>query len=419
MSTAISSSGLSFRDWPRNTQRESVHVWLHLHTRREIQRFQTLFKGCFSIDEHRQLIAKKSGLNSGLTEAKIVQLFRLALQYLGDDGIESEFPDETEHYVVKLQEETVRFYQLRERIHSSQFAKVYFALCLTTGEKKVIKKGRPGNSLNAHLIAREGKFFSQVHSQGPVWGLAAPPEARLSSNPMLIFHAYNKRDFWSIIQERKDQEAQRSRLYETAQLLGALRHLSQLNLCHLDINPENILAEMGSQGRVRLYLGDLAGVWNKTETIKQRKMGDVISSMYIPREDLDYFRLLCSEGRMDEAIELGKKMDIFSIGTLIFYNYTYASPYMFLISNILQNEKIVHSYYPDFRRDQFGELDKRVDKELYILITKMLAKDYRERPSAEEAFRQFHDYLHRYSPELYDELAKLYYDQQYVNVNLS
>ena len=183
------------------------------------------------------------------------------------------------------------------------------------------------------------------------------------------------------------------------QILNGLKYLHKLGIIHRDINPNNILFDVGDNAKITNF--GLSSLLNKNQKIIISKDSNQEKEMLIKKTDLEkkdktYNRLedtfdgdnqnLISEYSNEENIdysspeiinqqEYNEKCDIYYLGKTIFRLMNLDFPHVY---NIYNNENI--------RKKNNINIYKTYSNELRNLIDKMISQEPGNRPTAEEAY---------------------------------
>lgn len=179
------------------------------------------------------------------------------------------------------------------------------------------------------------------------------------------------------------------RLSEIHQMLGGVALLHHLNCVHGDLKPENILVHQKTQ---RVVIADFGGASRTDRStdihqLKGNSSSRAFSPRYSLRNELILVDQLANEGHYDKLVELEQKRDVFSMGCILYEILSYQSPFL---SRDPDDFPLAHSYHP---------LKATVPKELKDLVQEMLHPDYKQRPSSQQVFERYRDFLEENHPK--------------------
>ncbi len=264
---------------------------------------------------------------------------------------------------------------------------------------EVFKQARADqNEAAREDIENEYHQLNAIHAHGKVWGVQAPPrkivqiQENASTNQFGYIGMKYDGDYFDEI--GKQSVSFKDRLFEIHQLLFGLKELAVREMIHGDIKSENIFIKKESDGTKLVHIADLGGakVALPTTPLDQlAALSRAFSPAYSPLSEIALADDLAIEGKFAELVELEKKRDVFSMGTLLYQVFTNSFPYE--LSTGTHNFPILTSKYEPIDRAD-------VPKEIKDLIENMVHPVYTDRPTAQEAFQIFDRCLQAHYPEV-------------------
>lgn len=247
-------------------------------------------------------------------------------------------------------------------------------LGLAAPGRKMIRISPAGEAGSVGMLAplyREGNYRNKIFArQKTVNGLDFSPEKK------------------SALEERI--------LMEDYQLLSGLRTLSRKKIIHSDIKPENILCDEDPiLGLPIAVIGDFGGA-------RRENVSDAITPEYAAKADyqrrIELVNKINGQGltevqkkhSINELLELAEKMDVYSMGCVLFESFEFNMPY---------SRYAVRHPVPDARRPF-----QNTPAELQPLIDSMLDPDPSKRPAAADAFEKYDAFLRNHKQELYERM---------------
>jgi len=309
---------------------------------------------------HKTNIIKPKGYQgkteSNLTPALLKSIISLAAQNLGRD-IEHEHSGV--RFIAKLEHTgNLELIQIGKRLGQGGFSTAFESLDLKTGAEEVYKHARADlgnrNSLAVEGISNEVNILSEIHADGPVYGIQAQPSRVVVLTKMggeeEVGYLGKKYD-GDYLGKSFEDEKMAYRAFH--QILSGLKFLHcEKNIVHGDIKPENILVK--NDGTT--HLADMGGVKRLDHPDTNPFDIGTFTASKVSSNDIRKLQDLEQRIRVDpKAVSLAKKlrkqMDVFAMGCTI---------YSGLVAQ-LNKQKIpqkVDSPYPSTENHPFSKTDE-------------------------------------------------------------
>lgn len=361
---------------------------------------------------NNQLVYKNDGVQTGLTPKDLL------------DGIEEAFASKRKS--VDQQKKSFKFWRnekgqptyLVKKLGGGSYSKVYVIFDFVNGTagafKDALRKGKVLARSRIDVI-NEYTLLNLIHEKGRAWGIQAKPqkcgpvtvqtkkgpESPIKERFGYIGLKYDGDYFDDIVGTDKNPKnpklvSAEDRLLEFHQLLSGLKRLTDLNILHGDIKPENIFIKQ--TGSIKyVHIADLGGACHvdKDGPLVNLIAGGgkrAASPNYLMYSDLEECLALAKDGNRKGVIEVEKKRDVFSMGTVFHTALTGSLPY----DTDKYGFPISTTYTPIDRPD--------VPTELKSLIQSMTATNINDRPSAAAAFATLEEIIKKSYPAVYNKI---------------
>ncbi len=312
-------------------------------------------------------------------------------------------------FFATLDKENLSLLHIAKKLGSGSFGEAHLAWDVINGKEKVLKqakefvKSSTVEFANA-AIRQEFNLLSEIHAKGKVWGLQGKPTQMVELLKSKIVGFLGKKydgDYENDINKHKSVPFG-ERLREFHQLLGGLKYLADHDILHGDIKPGNIFVKNTREGLKLVHIADLGGACRATDTVSLKDIADrVCTPFYTSGKDLDLSEEFQNKNQRNQLIELEKKRDVFAMGMTFYEALTGGkSPFKHNFSGFP-----ILSGYQEIQ-------DKSIPVEIKNLIREMLNADYKDRPSADNAFKILDDYMkmnyRKYHTEIQEKIKAEY-----------
>jgi len=405
---------------------------------------------------HQKRFQKRDGSNAltkDVQPSTLMKVITVALTTHQGELKNLKKSERKKHEFYKIEENHKFFYARLSDDHSLQlltkikkiagggFGTVYQVVDFNEDESLALKTALkdPLNSIRekrANLyLAKEFKQVEFIHRNGRVWGAQDIPKA--------LMHVSNHADFslglmmplydtshakhynmQAKIQQLKFQslkiympddysaDAAKNRLenhlFSFHQLLGCLKNLEDDGIVHGDIKSNNIVLRLRKDGMHETHMIDFAGatvIANKT--IEEIEKSSIIrTSTYSPLEDRLVSDQLTHKQDQDAYVKLQYQRDIFSMGSVFYYELTGQLPF--------EEKKFNDLFYPDFSQYRGDPPD--LPKELLGMLKNMLKPKADNRPLASQIFPLLERYIKEHHPKLYETIDERMKEGEYLAV---
>ena len=275
-------------------------------------------------------------------------------------------------------------YAIQKEIDSGISAKVYVALDTHSGEKKATKIYSDNARIDYEREVQIYQRLQKVNLPGNIrcyaYGEGYLTQNEISEKKMFAILEYGEHgNLFNRIFKRKNGFSEDVCKFILLNILDAVEALHNEGLCHRDIKPENIVLT-GDNYDLKLIDFGVATSFLNSENKKKKLKRKAGTPYYAAPEILEH--------RQYE----GDKIDIFSIGALLFILMTrkFAFAEAKIINAAVKREKILYRLIKEKNYDKYWEnLDKYFDiknvpVEFKNLFVKMVAYNPEERPSINE-----------------------------------
>jgi hypothetical protein len=361
-------------------------------------------QGARSTLEGYEKIVKEFGdlSKTGFSSKDLMKKIRTVV--FSEQPIYSKFvsPGDTEPFYLGFdnKRKKIELLILQDVFAEGSFGEIRTIIHVFDGHTEVFKQAKAKDGAKQN-VENEYLLLNNVHADGNVWGVQEAPRK------VVEITDHSKVQYGHIGTEYIcDYSKQIARyppifvehLFETHQLLFGLKELAKRNILHGDIKPENILVKVDDEGTMLVHIADLGGGKIVTSSTPISELpGDYrgATSTYSPNADLVLAKVLAEQGKFDELVDLEKKRDVFSMGMTLYFAFTqlYAYP---------SDDHLC----PDVALEYRSIDSEDIPNEIKALIKNMLHPDYTKRPSAQEAFDRYDDFLKVHYPEVRERLQE-------------
>ena len=275
-------------------------------------------------------------------------------------------------------------YAIQTDIDSGVSAKVYVVLDTYSGETKAAKIYSDNARIDFQKEIQIYQILQKVNLPGNIrcysYGEGYLTQNEISEKKMFAILEYGDHgNLLKRIFKRKNGFSEDVCKFILLKILDAVEALHNQGLCHRDIKPENIVLT-GDNYDLKLIDFGVATTFINSKN-KKKKLNRKVGTPYYAAPEI-------LERRQYE----GDKVDIFSIGALLFVLMTrkFAFAKAKIINDAPNSKKILYGLIKDKNYDKYWEnLDtyfviKNVPEEFKNLFVKMVAYNPEERPSINE-----------------------------------
>ena len=272
-------------------------------------------------------------------------------------------------------------YAIQTDIDSGVSAKVYVVLDTYSGETKAAKIYSDNARIDFQKEIQIYQILQKVNLPGNIrcysYGEGYLTQNEISEKKMFAILEYGEHgNLFNRIFKRKNGFSEDVCKFILLKILDAVEALHNQGLCHRDIKPENIVLT-GDNYDLKLIDFGVATTFINSKN-KKKKLNRKVGTPYYAAPEI-------LERRQYE----GDKVDIFSIGALLFVLMTrkFAFAKAKIINDAPNSKKILYGLIKDKNYDKYWEnLDKYFDiknvpEEFRNLFVKMVAYNPEERPS--------------------------------------
>lgn len=370
----------------------------------------------YSLSSSGRLIHKITHLSLGVTPLEFRRLIIKSTELMISQSTKMiGFRFRDVKYIARNNNKSLGIFRLDSIIDRTPKNLIYSVTLLSTGNKYIFKYARIcGGERARNNIANEAAIVNKIHSFGPVLGIISRPymivdfnafvKDRVFRNFGVIVEKYQS-NYQCVLKQRNNSSTPMNfKFWECYQLLAALKSMADMNICHLDIKPDNILVKKSKTGILFIYLSDFGSAFQYQKNADNISKEFNYSCKYVRKGEIERASLLLHVGAMEQFVQLGKKIDVLSTGLILYRQFTAESPpCMFNISS-----PVSKSYY--------DPLKKAVPQPLYELIIKMLSFSDIARISADTAFKLFDKYLKEHEPIVHANIQEFVQKNKFVNI---
>jgi serine/threonine protein kinase len=375
----------------------------------------------------KEHLIERSGKEIGLTAKKLEKVIHIALttqlETTREGGslikIGKEEKKTNQQFIAKLEGKTFHLirYDNKEKLGGGAFGKVFRVFQINLEYKeKAFKEARIENpfsfeevdTLDSELNAQhqeemiksnkeakeqlqnEYKILRIVNENGPVWGIQGAPHLlihiapKTAKEPFIYGFVGPKYalNYDKFLRKNVQSSPFTDKLLHCHQLLYALKKLSEKNIFHGDIKPENIFVSIDPQSKkIFVHLGDFGGARQGIPATEETPF----TNEYLPLGDLKKRTELIAAGdKNKELLELDEKQDIYAMGATLYRTLTGRNPYPISNTNYPDHSKGLPNQSVQQLKDATSSLPGFAD-----LLIQMIDPVYSKRPTRQEAFNSF------------------------------
>jgi len=372
----------------------------------------------YSLSASGCLIHKTTHLKLGVSALEYRRLIKISVDLMHNQSTTMVgFRLRGVKYIANNGDKSLEIFRLDSIINQTAKNVIFEVTLMSTGYKYIFKcaRIRGGSPAKSH-IANEVNILDRIHALGPALGIMYRPKMTVDFNALVkgkIFRNYGmildqySSDYFHVLKKRDIASVPfKCKLWETYQLLAGLKYIADLNVCHLDIKPENILIAKTKSGRLFLHLSDFGTAFRHQKDAQSLGNNFNFSHKYVIRSEIKRIALLLQNKSMDLFIQLGKKIDVLATGIIMYSVFTAEFP-----------PKMYDIHFP-INQDIYDPLKKNAPEQLYDLIIKMLRFSDLERISAGTAFDLFYKFIIEHEPMFHQNIQEFVLKHKYVNFQI-
>lgn len=360
-----------------------------------VEKIRLVSRSCEALDKILEFQSNQSKAPSNqLTSYQLIQVIRTG-EVLTSQKPNGIFKFENRFFIIRLsRNDHLKIYEITKLIGKGTSGLAYLLMDLRKDQEKVFKRLRHIKDKEAeNKIKNECRILWEIHAKGNVWGIQAKPKAMIDKSADQPFMGYLSvkydHDYLNDIQQQVPIE---ERLKEFYQLLFGLSHLERIGILHGDIKPANIFVKV-IQGKKSVYLADFGGSCDSKKANSAKEVHPTaFTNYFLPKTECDLHL-----DNKKQKIELLQKGDIFALGC-VFY---------MALTGKRRPFKRRKDQHPDLTTYDAKTLKEcGVPDKIQTLIQSMVHPDYKQRPSAQEAFQFLDTFIQEENPTLYQQIKE-------------